>query len=121
MDTSEVDQIMITLFDSDIDFSFAICPRRRLCYNAYDDGGDDDDDCTISTDDDDDETSSVDSGASASTCRSVTFALNIVSEVISVPRYESNSKSTLFYTKLDMRRFKQEAKLERIHQIHVLW
>ena len=108
---------MITLFDSDIDFSFAICPRRRLCYNAYDDG--DDDDCTISTDDD--KTSSVDSGASASTCRSVTFALNIVSEVISVPRYESNSKSTLFYNKLDMRRFKQEAKLERIHQIHVLW
>jgi sugar/nucleoside kinase (ribokinase family) len=53
--------------------------------------------------------SSVDSN------RSVTFAEIMVSEVRSVPRYERVSLGELFYNRLDMQRFKHEAKLERIH------
>ena len=97
-----------------IDFSFAICPRRKQCYQECDDK-------TASTcSADEDEASSIDSREDSSR-RSVSFAQNVVSDVISVPRYERNSISTLFYNKLDLIRFKQEAKLERIHQVQVIW
>ena len=58
--------------------------------------------------------------SSTSSCRSVTFAEDVVSEVISVPRYEKESKSELFYSRLDMLRFKQEARLERMG-CSVIW
>ena len=103
----------MTLFDSDIDFSFAICPRRKQCYQECDDR-------TASTCSDDDEASSIDSREDSSR-RSVSFAENVVSEVISVPRHERNSISALVYNQLDLTRFKQEAKLERIHQVQVIW
>ena len=96
-----------------IDFSFAICPRRKQCYQEYDNK-------TASTCSDEDEASSIDYREDSGR-RSVSFAQNVVSDVISVPRYERNSISTLFYNKLDLIRFKNEAKLERIHQVQVIW
>lgn len=113
---------MITLFDSDIDFSFAICPRRRnnsqRCIERtsfYQDDGYDHSEEDASVEEEED-TSSVDSSSS----RSVTFAENIVSEVISVPRYERERVSELFYNRLDIMRFKQERRLERM-QVQVIW
>eukprot|EP00579_Thalassiosira_antarctica_P007577 CAMPEP_0201898046 /NCGR_PEP_ID=MMETSP0902-20130614/47775_1 /ASSEMBLY_ACC=CAM_ASM_000551 /TAXON_ID=420261 /ORGANISM="Thalassiosira antarctica, Strain CCMP982" /LENGTH=103 /DNA_ID=CAMNT_0048431083 /DNA_START=148 /DNA_END=459 /DNA_ORIENTATION=- len=100
-----------TLFDSEIDFTFAICPKRQQCiertnfYHEYNGC-----DSEYASED----TSSVDS------CRSVTFADNVVSEIISVPRYEKESISELFYNRLDMMRFRQEARLERM-QVQVIW
>ena len=106
----------ITLFDSDIDFSFAICPRRRnrntyiertsFFQSEYDTA-------ELETEEEEDD-------SSTSSCRSVTFAEDVVSEVISVPRYEKESKSELFYSRLDMLRFKQEARLERMG-CSVIW
>ena len=55
-----------------------------------------------------------------SSSRSVTFADNVVSKVISVPRYEKERIGELFYNRLDMMRFKQEARLER-NGIQVIW
>jgi hypothetical protein len=52
--------------------------------------------------------------------RSVKFVDTLVSEVISVPRYEKESISELFYNQLDMARFRHVVKLERMH-IKVLW
>eukprot|EP00578_Thalassiosira_sp_NH16_P023599 CAMPEP_0181102518 /NCGR_PEP_ID=MMETSP1071-20121207/14363_1 /TAXON_ID=35127 /ORGANISM="Thalassiosira sp., Strain NH16" /LENGTH=100 /DNA_ID=CAMNT_0023185507 /DNA_START=272 /DNA_END=571 /DNA_ORIENTATION=- len=99
---------MAFLFDSEIDFSFAICPRRsrdrdandnqqpqQLCngeertsfYQEYGDSeqhASSDNDATASSDE---------------SCRSVTFAENVVSEVKVVPRYERESVGDLFYNR----------------------
>lgn len=122
---------MAFLFDSEIDFSFAICPRRRrdvndnqqlpqqqqqLCNGEertsfYQERGDSeqyessDDEATMS---------------SAESCRSVTFAENVVSEVKVVPRYERESVGELFYNRWDILRFRQERRLERM-QVQVIW
>ena len=56
----------------------------------------------------DEETSSVGSS------RSVTFADDIISEVITVPRYEEESMSELFYNSVDMMRFRHEARMEKM-------
>mmetsp|Transcript_12214 Transcript_12214/g.26000 ORF Transcript_12214/g.26000 Transcript_12214/m.26000 type:complete len:120 (+) Transcript_12214:327-686(+) len=116
-----------SIFDSEIDFSFAICPRRRnnLCSpnnvertSFIQDYGNDNFNFEYDyndEDEDEEDASSVDS------YRSVTFADNVVTEIISVPRYETESKSDLFYNRLDMKRFKQEARLERRYQIQVVW
>ncbi len=101
------------LFDTEIDFSFAICPRRRSnkCIEQQDYDSCDETDYSFI----DEDTSSVGS------CRSVKFAEQVVSQVISVPRYEQDRKADLFYNKYDMMRFKQEARLERLHQVQVIW
>lgn len=125
--TTIFNEAMTHLFDSDIDFSFAICPRRRATDGYYCLGskqqyiertsffeGFSIHDITEETADND--TSSVDSCS----CRSVSFADNVVSEVRTVPRYEQESKSELFYNKIDMMRFRQEARLERM-QVQVIW
>mmetsp|Transcript_24244 Transcript_24244/g.52290 ORF Transcript_24244/g.52290 Transcript_24244/m.52290 type:complete len:110 (+) Transcript_24244:238-567(+) len=105
-----------TLFNSDIDFSFAICPRRRNNQHCgertsfYQECDGHDSQSEYASDD----VSSVDSQ------HSVKFAENVVSEVRSVPRYEKESISELFYNRIDMIRFKQEARLERM-QVQVIW
>ena len=63
--------------------------------------------------------SSADS-VSSSSSRSVTFAEEVVTEVRSVPRYERESVPSLFYNRLDLQRFRHEAKLERM-QVQVIW
>lgn len=51
--------------------------------------------------------------------RSVTFADDIVSNVKVIPRYETTTLSYLFYNRLDMQQFKCEARLEAM-QIQVI-
>lgn len=135
---------MAFLFDSEIDFSFAICPRRRrdeddqekledyevdsnehqqhLLCNSEErtsvyleyEVGRNNEQQPSATDEETISTSSIDSN------RSVTFAENIVSEVKVVPRYERERVSELFYNRFDIMRFRQERRLERM-QVHVIW
>lgn len=112
---------MFDLFSSDIDFSFAICPSRQYAggvfphqqrgerTNLYQEYSGD---ASVYASDD----TSVDS------CRSVTFADNVVSEVISVPRYERERLPELFYSSLEVHQFKQEARAERrVQRVCSLW
>jgi hypothetical protein len=106
------------MFDSTIDYSFAIwAPRRTNCHNppsclrtaCYDDPCNDGCGYGNST-----------SSSSEASSRSVTFAKNVVSEVRSVPRCEKDSVASLFYSGADLQRFRHEVKLESI-RVQVIW
>ncbi|KAL7489960.1 hypothetical protein ACHAW6_015753 [Cyclotella cf. meneghiniana] len=62
----------------------------------------------------------LDDDDNGTTRRSVAFAENPVSEVISVPRYEKERIPELFYDQLDVARFRHEVRLERM-RIKILW
>ena len=117
---------MSDIFDSIIDFSFAIkgtetqqhdhppsCLRNnndsKFTIDPCNDGYYSD--ATLSS-------SSVSSSLSESN-RSVTFADNVVSKVKVIPRYDKATLSNLFYNRLDMQQFKCEARLEAM-QIQVI-
>lgn len=124
------------LFDSDIDFSFAICPQPPQDYLAHQQPP------CIKTNSAYPEPIphsilfsgrwresnnrhllscvALNDGSPLDSCRTVTFADKIVSEVKSVPRYETESKRELFYNRLDLLRFRQEARLERMHKLQVV-
>eukprot|EP00581_Thalassiosira_minuscula_P019043 CAMPEP_0183726354 /NCGR_PEP_ID=MMETSP0737-20130205/23072_1 /TAXON_ID=385413 /ORGANISM="Thalassiosira miniscula, Strain CCMP1093" /LENGTH=123 /DNA_ID=CAMNT_0025957675 /DNA_START=59 /DNA_END=430 /DNA_ORIENTATION=+ len=120
-----------SLFDSDIDFSFAICPDRwrRFRYGPNKQCSSIERTSIILQDFDmiekldnydakhefSGDTSSLDSA------RSVTFADNVVAEIISIPKYEKESKKKLFYCNNDIERFKHEARLEWLRQINMVW
>lgn len=115
---------MTDIFDSIIDFSFAIkgtatqyhppsCLRNnnesKFTIDPCNDGCYSD--ITLSS-------SSLPSLLPESN-RSVKFADNIVSKVKVIPRYEKATLSNLFYNRLDMQQFKFEARLEAM-QIQVI-
>mmetsp|Transcript_2004 Transcript_2004/g.3756 ORF Transcript_2004/g.3756 Transcript_2004/m.3756 type:complete len:122 (+) Transcript_2004:224-589(+) len=118
-----------TLFDSENDFSFANRARRRintLCFHPINQGDtierasfivQDINEC----DDDSKNAQSSDDASSVGSCRLVTFAEDVVTEIIPVPRYEEESMGELFYSTLDEERFKCEARLEWVHDIQVIW
>lgn len=126
-----------SLFDSTIDYSFAMwppttpCGKRTSCHHhrpsclrgaayyppCYYDVDPCNDGSSIAY------SSSAYSSASSSSSpsyRSVTFAEDVVTEVRSVPRYERESVPSLFYDRFDLQRFRHEAKLERM-RVQVIW
>ncbi|KAL3802755.1 hypothetical protein ACHAW5_008859 [Stephanodiscus triporus] len=113
------------IFDSTIDYSFAIwAPKRKSRRNPPSclrtapacvvDPCNDGHGCGRSL-----EIISPSSSEDTSS-RSVTFADDVVSEVRSFPRYERESVPSLFYNRLDLQRFKHEARLERM-RVQVIW
>lgn len=126
-----------SLFDSTIDYSFAMwpppCGKRMSCHRRrppsclrgaatpcyYDVDPCNDGSCGHSSIA---YSSSAESASlsSSSSYRSVTFAEDVVTEVRSVPRYERESVPSLFYNRLDLQRFRHEAKLERM-RVQVIW
>ena len=124
---------MAFLFDSDIDFSFAICPRRNVDEDEDNKeqqqicNGEEQTSLYLEYEDDDGSSnneqqyaSDEETTTSTGSCRSVTFAENPVSEVKVVPRYERERVGELFYNRWDIIRFKQERRLERM-QVQVIW
>lgn len=106
------------MFDSTIDYSFAIwAPRRTNCHHppsclrtaCYDDPCNDGCGYGNST-----------SSSSETFSRSVTFAESVISEVRSVPRYEKESVASLFYNGSDLQRFRHEMRLESM-RVQVIW
>lgn len=109
--------------DSEIDWSFAICPRRQKnylvslpsCIKKRTSSLEDD----FNVFDSEEYMTTAGDALSIDSARSVTFAEKIVSEVISVPRYEAESRSELFYNRYDVMKFRQEARLEETHQMPI--
>ena len=103
----------IAAFDSGIDFSFAICPRRKPTgyerTSFYRDSAYDPE-LVLADAADGDELRR----RARRLVGGVTFANEVVSRVISVPRYEEKRLGELFYNRLDVMRFKQEYRLERM-------
>lgn len=110
-----------------IDFSFAICPKRRIQNNnnrlvcpllkrQCSEG-------SYYIEDEEVDTAITKENTTTTTTepkRSVRFVTDIVSQVFEVPRYERENLGELFYNHLDVTRFKSEARLERM-QIKMLW
>ena len=112
-----------------IDFSFAICPKRRIQNNNNNnrlvcpllkrqcsEG-------SYYIEDEEVDTAITKENTTTTTTepkRSVRFVTDIVSQVFEVPRYERENLGELFYNHLDVTRFKSEARLERM-QIKMLW
>mmetsp|Transcript_15473 Transcript_15473/g.33278 ORF Transcript_15473/g.33278 Transcript_15473/m.33278 type:complete len:119 (+) Transcript_15473:349-705(+) len=110
------------LFGSDIDFSFAVCSRRQNnCLLSNQDSFEGSSHFQYSVYDSD--YSDYASDDLSDSCRSVTFADNIVSEVISVPRLEEERISELFWSSSEMCQFKHEARMERsrVQRMKSLW
>lgn len=124
------------LFDPSIDLSFAICPRRRSIRNTNNNNNksrrswclgpdrqslestsyyqqEEEDDGVVVLGSFDEASSESMASSVASLSRSVKFADEIVSRVIPVPRYERASIGELFYSPMDVARFKRDYRRER--------
>lgn len=107
-------------YNNDIDFSFALCPTKRRqnllsCMNKcrrYSERTSFYQENDLDTSDDSSESAS--SHLSNYSCRSVTFAKNIVSEVKYVTRYDKDKIGELFYSQMDVSRFKREMRMEKM-------
>ena len=104
---------IFSLFDPSIDYSFALPKAQQCCLQEQSTLPQRSRSHRNSTWNDEKNTT-------LTTAARVTFAADPISEIISIPRYERESISELFYNSLDMAKFRHEVLLERL-SIKVLW